>query len=148
MSQAGDDSWRLILYHKQGTSARTRFLRYVDDTVLAFTPLPTLAQRIDETLPGLPEPVLSWHPATVLQQAEQALGLPAGSIEFEAEYREQVDTANGTVAIYLGRVTTIDPPFAAAESLQARFIDLTQARDLPAVELELLRRAYEVIMEG
>ena len=46
----------------------------------------------------------------------------------------------------LARFTAIDPPFSAAEQLGGAFIDLTQARGLPPLELDLLRRAYEVIL--
>ena len=34
----------------------------------------------------------------------------------------------------------------AAEAIGARFIALTDARGLPAIELELLRKAYEILI--
>ena len=38
-------------------------------------------------------------------------------------------------------------PFDAAERVGGRFIALTEGRGLPPAELDLLRRAYRVIME-
>ena len=76
------------------------------------------------------------------------MGLSFGDIEAEGEYRACVDVANGPVNIFLARFTSIDPPFELADNCRASFIDLTQARDLPQVELELLRKAYELIMGG
>lgn len=130
---------RLILFHKQKTSARTRFLLFAD-TALAFAPLPTTA-----ALAGQPGPVRP-HPAAHLHAAEQRLSLPAGSLEPVADFSVDVDTAAGTVAVLLAGFTSIDPPFAAAEAIGARFAPITEARRLPALELELLRRAYEVLI--
>jgi hypothetical protein len=129
---------RLLLVHKQKTSARTRFLRFAD-TVLAFEALPAAAQLAS---PGCVRP----HPAAHLQAAEQKLGLPAGSIEPLPEFEYDVATPDGAVPVLLAAFTTIDPPFAAAEAIGGRFIAITEARGLPAIELDLLRRAYEVLI--
>ncbi|HZV55485.1 MAG TPA: hypothetical protein VFF82_11145 [Rhodocyclaceae bacterium] len=109
---------RLILFHKQKTSARTRFLRF-PDTVLARGPL------------------------TV---AEERMALPAGSLEVVADFRMDVDTVDGVVPVLLAGFTSIDPPFAAAEAIGGRFVAITEARGLPPVELALLRNAYEVLI--
>lgn len=39
--------YRVILYHKQATSARTRFLKFSHDSVCAFDSIPKLAQLTD-----------------------------------------------------------------------------------------------------
>jgi hypothetical protein len=109
---------RLILFHKQKTSARTRFLRFAD-TVLAFGPVPA---------------------------AEERMALPVGSLEVVAEFEMDVDTADGTVPVLLAGFTSIDPPFASAEAIGGRFVAITEARGLPSAELELLRHAYEVLI--
>jgi hypothetical protein len=130
---------RLILFHKQKTSARTRFLRFAD-TVLAFGPLPAAAKLNVE--PGSVRP----HPAAHLHAAEERLSLPAGSLEAVADFQMDVDTPDGIVPVLLAGFTSIDPPFAAAEAIGARFAPITEARGLPPVELELLRHAYEVLI--
>jgi len=135
--------YRVILYHKQATSARTRFLRFGNDTVCAFEPLPVPARLLEG---GSGNTVL--HPAAALQSVEHQLGLPAGTLRAEGDYRHRVATPGGEVQVILAGIATIDPPFEKAECAGARFIDLTQARGLPQVELELLRHAYELVLGG
>jgi hypothetical protein len=130
---------RLILFHKQKTSARTRFLRFAD-TVLAFGPLPASAA------PAATVGTVRPHPAAHLHAAEQRLGLPAGSLEPVSDFSVDLDTPEGVVPVLLAGFTSIDPPFAAAEAIGGRFVAITEARGLPPVELELLRRAYEVLI--
>jgi len=72
--------------------------------------------------------------------------LDAGAIELESECAANVDTPSGVAPIFLGRLTTMDPPFDVVEREGARFISITEARDLRPVELELLRRAYTCVM--
>jgi hypothetical protein len=57
-----------------------------------------------------------------------------------------VDAPEGLIEVFLARFTSIDPPFDWAEQHGARFIDLTRARGLRDVELQILRRAYEQIL--
>jgi hypothetical protein len=133
---------RLILYHKQATSARTRFVRFAD-SLLAFTALPPLAVVCPE---DAAQSAVVPHPAPLLRQAEQRLGLSHGDLRAEADFYAEVDTPDGIVAVLLAEFTSIDPPFAAVAEAGGRFVAITEARGLPAVELELVRRAYTVII--
>ncbi len=133
---------RLLLFHKQGTSARTRFLRLADG-LLAFAPLPRDSVLREESAP---QGALLPHPARVLQQAEERLGLAAGSLCVEAEFHAEVDTPQGELQVLLAGFSTIDPPFAAAEAIGGRFVSMSEMRGLPVVELELARRAYTAIL--
>lgn len=146
-TQEFEQHCRIILFHKHGTSARTRFLRLAENSVCGFTPLPTLAQVMDE-LDTPPNPPVETHPAIKIKEAAEYLQLPLSAFELESEYTMWVDAPGGAIRVLLVRLTDIDPPFDAAEAIGARFIDLTQARDLPAVELLLLRKAYEVVLGG
>ncbi len=134
-----DSGARLILFHKQKSSARTRFLRFAD-TVVAFAPLPASATLNADTRSVRP------HPAALLRAAEERLALPDGSLVSVSDFSADVETTDGTVPVLLAGFTSIDPPFAAAEAIGARFVAITEARGLPTVELELLRRAYEVLI--
>jgi hypothetical protein len=138
---------RIIFFHKHGTSARTRFLRFAEHTICGYAPLPKLSQ-IMENSSTVPEQVVETHPAVLLKEAAQRLQLPPTAIMLEADYNMWVETPDVPVRILLARFTDIDPPLAAVTTIDARFIDLTEARDLPAVELLLLRKAYEVILGG
>lgn len=136
--------YRVILYHKQAASARTRFLKYAYNSVCAFETIPTLSQLLEHD----PHSNMVNHPAAILQKVERQLLLPHGCLHVEGEFRHSVEAPGNTIQIILARITTMDPPFEAAEKANAQFIDLTQARGLPGVELELLRYAYELVLGG
>jgi hypothetical protein len=127
---------RVILYHKQNTSARTRFMRFAHGGVCGPEPLPPLAQLLEHKS----DSKLLTHPAALINDMHKLLELAEGELE--------VDIASGPIQVFLVRFTTIDPPFANAEAQNAEFIDLPDARGMAPAELELLRKAYECIMEG
>lgn len=135
---------RLVIFHKQSTSARTRFLLLDYGGVCAPDGLPELSQLNEAG--EAPEETVAHHPGSVVSQIEGDFGLPAGSLESEGGFRARVDAPGGLVDVFLARFTSMDPPFEWAEAHGARFIDLTQARGLPDVELQILRRAYEQIL--
>lgn len=132
---------RLILLHKQSTSARVRFF-CMTSGILAFAPLPPLAALRDADY----SPTVQCHPTAVVREAELRLGLPEGAIEPVPEFAAWVDTPEGEVPVLLGAFTGIDPPFAAAERTSSRFIAITEARQLSEIERLLLRRAYEYVL--
>ena len=136
---------RLIMFHKQKTSARTRFLLLGSGSVCAFAPIPRLAEMMDEP-PAQSKAVL--HPGALVHDAETRLGLPAGSLEVMSDFHARVDVADDPLSVYLAGFTTEDPPFAAATARGGRFIDLPEARMLPPTELQLLRLAYEHLLGG
>ena len=131
---------RLILLHKQSSSARTRFLRFPHGLV-AFAALSE-----QSSLRPADDAAVRHHPAAVVRDAEERLALPPGSIEAVTDFHAEVDTPEGMVPVLLAGFTTVDPPFAAAENLGGKFIAITEARGVPAIDLELARRAYEVVL--
>jgi len=133
---------RLILVHKQKTSARLRFLKFPHG-VCAFTPLPALTVVEEE---GEGEPAVAYHPNAWLRAAEQRLGLDVGALKPEPEFHATAQTPDGPVTVQLASFETVDPPFAEAEALDARFIAITEARGCTSAELELLRRAYAALL--
>ncbi len=137
---------RLILVHKQKTSARVRFLRFAHG-VCAFAPLPALsvAEEEGEEDAACMAPI-AYHPNAWLRGAEQRLGLDTGALKSVPEYQATVQTPDGPVTVQLVSLETVDPPFAEAEALGGRFVAITEARGCTPVELELLRRAYVVVM--
>lgn len=133
---------RLILVHKQKTSARVRFLRFPHGFV-GLDPLPALSV-VEEEAEG--EPSVPYHPNTGLRAVEERLGLESGSLRAEAEYHATVQTPAGPVTVLLASLDYVDPPFEAAEAIGGRFLAITEARGCTPVELELLRRAYIVML--
>ena len=135
--------YRAIVFHKQATSARLRFLLFESGSVCAPQPIPQLAQAHAGQQPETP-----LHPAPLTRELTQAWNFEADSLRAEEGYRFVVEVPNQTIQIVLLALDTIDPPFEQAERIGARFIDLTQARGLTPVELELLRGAYELVLGG
>lgn len=133
---------RLILVHKQKTSARVRFLRFAHG-VTAFTPLPALSVVEEE---GGGDAAVALHPNAWLRAAERRLGLDSGALKPEADFHATVQTPSGPVTVHLASLDYVDPPFAEVEANGGRFIAITEARDCPPVELELLRRAYAAVL--
>lgn len=135
--------YRAILFHKQATSARLRFLLFVNNSVCAFDPIPALAQ----VHAGCQEnPAL--HPAAVIRELEARLGFASDSLHAEEGYRFVIEVPSQRIQVLLVAIDSIDPPFEQAEAIGARFVDLTQARGLSDVELQLLRGAYELLLGG
>ncbi|NSL54688.1 hypothetical protein [Uliginosibacterium aquaticum] len=132
----------LILYHSQATSARLRFLCLAEG-VLAFGPLPhPLTLRDNAHTPHTVRPM----PAAWSAEACRRLELPHDALEADHDFLEEVLHEGSAYPVLLARFTSIDPPFALAETLHARFISLLEARRRPALERELLRRAYTHIL--
>lgn len=143
-----NDKVRLILYHKQATSARMRFLQLDYGGVCAFEPLPALSSVIDGEDATVEEGNIVIHPAPLVTDCERRLGLDPGDLVADSDFQASVDTPDGVLQVYLARFTATDPPFEVAGQAGARFIAITEARKLPPAELELLRRAYAAVMEG
>ena len=134
---------RLILAHKQSTSARLRFLRF-DHGVCAFTPFPPGARVCGD----MPTPAVVTLPSVYLADAEKRLGLPVGGLKIVPEFRQCVEAGDACAPVHLATFTATDPPFEAVAAAGGRFIAITEARDCPQVDLVLLRTAYEIFLGG
>lgn len=130
---------RLLCFHTQKTSARTRFLCH-GSSVLAFAALPEESALCTHPVKVRP------HPAALMQNMARHLDLATECLRVNAEFDVAVSTTEGEVSVILIELTTLDPPFAAAEAVGAHFIALTEARRLPSIELNILRKAYEHIL--
>ena len=136
---------RVIIYHKQKTSAKTLFLS-INKSVCLFDGLPTLSSLLP--LEEDSQDNVAIHPAAIIADAEQRLSLDKGSLELDSEFQAEVDAPDQNLTIFLLRTMYVDPPFDEVAKHDGKFIAITDARTYPRTELELLRRAYEAIMEG
>jgi hypothetical protein len=132
---------RLVLCHKQATSARVRFFSR-EDSILAFDPLGAGASLHDEDYMA----EVPLHPGAVVRAAEARLALPGGSLAAEGGFQAWIATDAGEVPVVLAAFQSADPPFDAAERCGGRFIAMTDARRLPPLEQQLLRRVYEYLL--
>lgn len=132
---------RLILYHKQATSARLRFL-CLPEGVLAFGALPApLTLRENAHTAHTIRPMPSAWSTRICHE----LGLDYHALEADQGFFEELVHRDGTYPVLLARFTSMDPPFALAETLHGRFIEIMDCGRLSAIERELLRRAYIAI---
>jgi hypothetical protein len=142
------DEVRVVLYHKQSTSARTLFLRQADGGVVAPEPLPVLSSVLDDgECPDRDSP-LAPHPASLALALCRRLELPADFIEIDPVFRVRIDTPGRLLTAYLGRFTRLDPPRRELEPHGASFRPLTELRGCAPAEMALLRKAYETILGG
>ena len=136
---------RLVIFHKQATSARLRFLRF-SHGLFAFGAVDEDVDVLDAEDAAPLASTVEWHPATLQRMAEGYLGLEQGSLCMEPEFYGVVPTSKGAVRLRALALTTMDPPFEAAERVGGRFISITEARGMLPLEREALRRVYEHVI--
>lgn len=132
---------RLVLCHKQKTSARLRFLLFPYG-VLAFEPLPPHAV----ISPSCSHARVELHPAAWAHQACKRLGLAHDAISAESGFHVEAHCQKNIVTILLATFTSIDPPFEMARRHDARFVPITELRQLSEVELDVLGHVYEYLI--
>jgi hypothetical protein len=137
---------RAIVFHKRPVSARTRFLQLGYGGVCGFKPLPTLSSLVsrDQQTPVIVEP----HPQVVIRWVAKHSGLSSAVLELEQEFREFVDIPKGRLTIYLVAIRGYDVPAEQLAKTRGKMIPITETWELVAVEKELLRQAYEVVLGG
>jgi hypothetical protein len=87
-------------------------------------------------------------PADSVSAISKSMGLPDDLLQANADYREQVDTPDGIITVYLSSFKALDPPHQLMADKGCKFRTLTELRNRPPAEMELLRRAYVLVMES
>ena len=139
-------SSRVILYYNGAISALTLFLQHPDESVCTPSPLPALSSVLEEDEMSLG--ILNTPPADIVSAISKAMGLPTQLLQADTAYREQVDTPGGIITVYLGYFNVLDPPRQLMADKGCKFRTLTELRSRPPTEMELLRRAYCLVMES
>jgi len=130
---------RFVFCHKQKTSARLHFLRF-EHGVLAFSPLPHGAQVHS----GYTNSMVRAHPVAWTCHVETALGLKPHSLCSEPDFHVEARAGEvDPISILLACFTSIDLPKDAAQRLGARWVLITETKDIPTVELEVVHLVYE-----
>lgn len=138
---------RIIILHKHPVSAKVRFLRLAHGGICGFEALPDLASVLDDEVPEKEGNIVS-HPAVIARQAEKMLALDQGALEIINEYLQRVDVPQGVIGVYLLGLVGHETPDEALAKQGTNLQLITEMRDLPPAEIELLRRAYVTVMEG
>ena len=137
---------RVILYYNGAISALTLFLQHPDESVCTPSPLPALSSVLEED--DTPLTIALRAPADMVASISNAMGLPANLLQANMAYRELVDTPGGIITVYLARFNALDPPRQLISEKGCKFRTLTELRNRPPAEMELLRRAYALVMES
>ena len=137
---------RVILYYNGAISALTLFLQHPDESVCTPSPLPALSSVLEED--DTPLTIALRAPADMVASISNAMGLPANLLQANMAYRELVDTPGGIITVYLARFNALDPPRQLMSEKGCKFRTLTELRNRPPAEMELLRRAYALVMES
>ena len=137
---------RVILYYNGAISALTLFLQHPDESVCTPSPLPALSSVLEEE--ETPLTIALRAPADMVASISNAMGLPANLLQANMAYRELVDTPGGIITVYLARFNALDPPRQLMSEKGCKFRTLTELRNRPPAEMELLRRAYALVMES
>jgi len=131
--------WHCVLYHKQRTSARTRFLRLGHDVVFP-QPDDELAEVCEAGETGK----LRSHPAAGLGRVSRSVGLTPADLKVDGEPLAAL--GEPPVPVWLVEVITMDPPFDEVAAAGGAFVSIMEMRDVPEGQRELLRIAYERIL--
>jgi len=137
---------RVILYYNGAISGLTLFVQHPDESVCTSSPLPALSSVLEEDEMSLN--ILNTPPASIVCAISNAMGLPANLLQANTGYREQVDTLGGIITVYLAHFNALDPPRQLMADKGCKFRTLTELRNRPSAEMELLRRAYVLVMES
>jgi hypothetical protein len=139
-------SSRVILYYNGAISALTLFVQHPDESVCTPSPLPALSSVLEED--EIPLNIGNIPPASIVSAISNAMGIPPNLLRANTGYREHVDTPNGIITVYLAQFNAPDPPRQLMAEKDCKFRTLTELRNRPPAEMELLRRAYALVMES
>lgn len=136
---------RVILFHKHPMSANLHFVCFPHGGVTAFEGLPALSV-VDEQEPLIDEFNIAVHPSVVSTWVERELDLQSGTLATEVEYCESVEVPGGHIRVYLLGFMQ----FSVLQKAQLRhglkLRGLLDCIGLAPVEMQLLKKAYRVIM--
>jgi hypothetical protein len=137
---------RLMLFYKGDISALTLFAQQLNGSVCFPAPLPKLSVALDANESRVN--AINMHPATLVNAINQHMHLDSDLLRAEPGFCEQVDAPGGIITVYLARFILLDPPHALMAEHECKMKTLPELRGRPPAEMELLRRAYTLLMEG
>ena len=137
------DNNRFILYHKQATSARLLFFA-LNGSVCHFDSLPPDSKIVDSNLDQ--EQVVA-YPEDFIPKIKEKLAIYEDIVELETAFEAIAKADDKTIAIYLVKLNTEDPPHEQLDHLEGKFISIIEARSLAPIESELLGLVYSFLMD-
>ncbi len=132
---------RFVFYHKQPTSARMRFMVFKNGSVLSGPDLPSLSVSTEVERDYDSEDIVAF-PLNGLGEVLECIGVPAPDARLVFPDFATIETPQGDIPVHGVQFMQIDPPFEQIEKAGARFIEMTQARQLSPMDMEMIRRIY------
>lgn len=130
---------RILLCHKQKTSACLQFLRFSHGMMMP-APLPENAAIHPTNTPAR----VRIHPAAWTLHLAEQLKLPAHMLAVEPEFHAEAHSpTQPPITILLAQFNSIDLPRDVARQTHAQWISITDTAGISAAELTVLRLAYE-----
>ena len=134
----------IMLFYKGDISALTLFCQWPEGDV-CFPPLPKLSAIVAED-DIKPQPI-ELYPKSLLNAVNEALHLDDDLLELEPGFYQQVEQPTGIVTVYMARFKLLDPPHEIMAQRHCKMQPLTSLIGRSPTEMELLRRAYTLVME-
>ncbi len=134
---------RVILCHFDSYSTALLFARF-GTSVLAPSPLPEGAGATSE----VSAPGAQYEPAAALNALSLRYGLDSAQMSLLDGFQEWISSEEGPIRIHLARFTTFEAPRDAIEPHGGVFKPISEMRGTAMLELNLLRRAFNLIMGG
>lgn len=130
---------RILLCHKQKTSARLQFLRFPHGMMMP-APLPADVAIHPANTPAQ----VRFHPAAWTHHLAGLLKLPEHTLTVEPEFHAEAHSpTQPPITILLAQFNSIDAPRDIAKQAHAQWISITDTEGISAAELNILRLAYE-----
>lgn len=148
MENKNNIQYRVIFFHMHPSSARFRFLHFNDrSSIIGFTSFPKLSALIDDTNNWDDESLeIVENKLTIIKFIQDHLPIDADSMELMPQFYACVDSPDQLIVVSLVRFTELEPPFDMAQKCNAEFRELPNLRNVHNVELQLLQKAYHLMM--
>ena len=137
------DHNRVILCHFDSYSAASVYARY-GTSILMPNPLPEGASETEAPA----EVGEQYSPDAVIAAMVKNYGLNPAEMGYSEGFEVWMASDAGPIRIHLIRFTTFEAPKAAIEPHGGIFRALSEMRGTPMIELNLLRKAFDLVMNG
>lgn len=134
---------RVILCHFDSYSAASLYARY-GASVLVPSPLPEGASPV-----SAPAEITEKHaPEKVAEALAARYGFDPAKLTIAEGFQEWMESPQGPIRIHLAKFTTFEAPRDAIAAMGGLMKPISEMRGTPMIELNLLRRAFDLVMSG
>ncbi len=137
---------RLILYYNGAISALTLFTEHPNGHICTPQSLPVLSSLLESVADD--KQSFSEEYEKLVTNTSEAMALPQNLLTTVSGFKEQVETPQGVINVYLARFDVLDPPHDLMSDRNCKLKTLLELKNRSDIEMELLRKAYSFILES